>query len=189
VWHDAEVSPIFLLIGSPAVGKSSTSRALAARFERSVHIPVDDLRDMVVSGRSLPSPEWGAELTRQVALARGTAIRMAGDYVDAGFAVVLDDFWDPNELAEYGALLDRPGVHGVILHPGQDEAHRRNRARAGDHPGRSYIDEGIRVAYQLLAAALPRLDRRRWLVLDTTHLGIEATVDAILDHAGETVTP
>jgi len=56
------MSPMFLVIGSPAVGKSTTSRALAARFHKSVHIPVDNVRDMVVSGLRLPSPVWSDDL-------------------------------------------------------------------------------------------------------------------------------
>jgi tRNA A37 N6-isopentenylltransferase MiaA len=35
---------MFLIAGPPAVGKSSTSRALAARFPRCLYIPVDDIR-------------------------------------------------------------------------------------------------------------------------------------------------
>lgn len=68
---------IYLVVGPPAVGKSTTSRALAARFPRSVHIPVDDLRHMVVAGLALPVAEWSDELTRQVTLARNAAIAMA----------------------------------------------------------------------------------------------------------------
>ena len=46
--------PIYLVVGPPAVGKSTTSGALAARFPKSLHIPVDDFRNMVVSGIELP---------------------------------------------------------------------------------------------------------------------------------------
>jgi tRNA uridine 5-carbamoylmethylation protein Kti12 len=49
---------IFLLSGMPAVGKSSVSKALMQRFDKGVHIPVDDLRAMVVSGMVHPVPTW-----------------------------------------------------------------------------------------------------------------------------------
>ena len=39
---------------------AATARALAAHFEKSLHIPVDDLREMVVSGLALPGPTWDA---------------------------------------------------------------------------------------------------------------------------------
>ena len=86
------MNTIYLIIGPPAVGKSTTSRALAGRFPRSIHIPVDDLRNMVVNGLALPAAEWGDELSRQVALARNAVIAMALAYRQAGFTVVIDDF-------------------------------------------------------------------------------------------------
>jgi predicted kinase len=174
------MTPIYFIIGPPAVGKSTTSRALAARFTRSIHIPVDDLRNMVVAGLALPAAEWGDELTRQVTLARNAAIAMALAYREAGFAVVIDDFWDPNRLAEYRTLFDRPGVWPVLLWPERAEAHRRNLARSGDSPARAYIDEGIRTVYRELAEVVDALRSNGWLVLDTSALSIEEAVASIL---------
>lgn len=178
------MQPIFLVIGGPAVGKSSTSRALAARFERSVHVPVDDLRNMVVGGLALPGPDWDDALVRQVALARGIALAMARAYAAAGFAVVLDDFWDRGGLAEYRESIDAGDVAPVLLLPDQEEAHRRNAARSGADPVRAYLDEGIRDTYRQLVPIAADLARDGWLVLDSTDLDVEATVDAILGSAG-----
>jgi predicted kinase len=170
---------VFLLVGSASVGKSTTARALAARFERSVHIPVDDLRHMVVGGMAWPSPEWGDELQRQVALARGAAVRMALDYAAAGFAVVIDDFYDPMGMREYRELLARPDTLGVVLHPAEEEARRRNAARGGGTP-EPYVEMAITHAYGFLAPAIAGLAAGGWLVLDTTRLDAAATVEAIL---------
>ena len=52
------MSPIFLISGTPASGKSSVSLALMRRFARGVHLAVDDLREMVISGIAHPVPEW-----------------------------------------------------------------------------------------------------------------------------------
>ena len=41
-----------LILGMPAAGKSTVARALMARFARGLHLPVDDLRNIVVSGRT-----------------------------------------------------------------------------------------------------------------------------------------
>ena len=174
--------PIFLIVGGPGAGKSTTSRALAATFERGVHIPVDDLRDMVVSGLALPDADWGAELVRQIRLAREAAIRMALAYADEGFAVVLDDFWDPLGLEEYEALLARPGTHGIVLYPTPEEARRRNAARSPGEAG-AYIDEAIPIAYGILAPVIGRLPDEGWLVLDTTSLDVASAVAAIRKHA------
>lgn len=175
------MNQIFLIVGPPAVGKSTTSKALAARFPKSIHIGVDDLRDMVVSGLLLPSATWSDELAQQINLARGSAVHMALAYRDAGFAVVIDDFWDGNHPTDYQALLGQADVHKIVLYPVQDEAHRRNLQRSGDSPARSYIDEGIRIVYQQLNPVISQLGESGWHVLDTSRLDIEASVRAILN--------
>jgi len=176
------MQPIFLVVGGPGVGKSTTSRALAATFPRSIHVPVDDLRHMVVRGLALPAAEWTPELVRQIALARGAAVRLALDYAAAGFAVILDDFYDPHGLAEYRELLARPETHGVVLVPSQAEARRRNAARSTGEAG-AYIDAAIPIAYGFLEPALERLAAEGWLVLDTTALDVDGAVAAIVEHA------
>ena len=174
------LAPIFLVVGPPAVGKSTTSRALAAHFPRSIHIPVDNMRDMVVSGLELPGAVWTDEMTRQVSLARISVVHMALTYRQAGFAVVMDDFWDPGRLADYVDLFALPAVHRVTLFPAQGQAHQRNLQRSGDTPARAYIDEGIRIVYKELNAFVPQLAGQGWVVLDTSELSVEASVAAIL---------
>jgi len=174
------MQPIFLVVGGPGVGKSTTSRALAAVFPRSIHVPVDDLRHMVVSGLALPSPDWGEELVRQIRLAREAAVRLAEAYAGAGFAVVLDDFFDPHGLVEYRDLLGRPGTVGVVLFPTAEEARRRSRLRAtGDEA--QYIDMAVGHSYSVLGPAVGGLAEAGWLVLDTTDMEVAEVVAAILE--------
>lgn len=172
--------PIYLIVGPPAVGKSSTSRSLAARFRRSLYVAVDDLRTMVVSGLRLPAAEWSDELAQQITLARGAACHMALTYHAAGFAVVIDDFWDSNHPSDYAALLAHPDLRRVVLYPHQDEAHRRNLARSGNSPARAYIDEGIRIVYAQMNPVITQLAQDGWKVLDTTALNLEDTVERIM---------
>lgn len=179
----AELAPIFLIIGIPATGKSSTSRALALRLPKALHIPVDDLRMMVVSGLVLPAAEWTDALVEQVSLARKLAARMALAYREAGFAAVIDDFLDANTLHDYHELLEQPGVRRVVLLPTQDEAHRRNHVRSGGGPGAAYIDDGIRFFYDTARELATRLSEEGWLVIDNTALTVEETVDAILQRS------
>jgi adenylate kinase family enzyme len=174
------MNPIFLIVGPPAVGKSTTSRALANRFPLSIHIPVDDLRNMVVSGLALPSAEWNAALQQQITLARTTVIQMALAYQQAGFTVIIDDFYDTHLTTDYHTLLQQPHLHKIVLHPDQSAAHHRNFTRAGDSPARAYIDVGIRIVYQQLQPALTQLKQSGWYILDTTTLDVEASVSAIL---------
>lgn len=174
------MNPIVLLVGAPAVGKSTTSRALAARFPKSIHIPVDDIRNMVVSGLALPGPVWGEELSQQVSLARASVVHMALAYHSAGFTVIIDDFWNPGYPANYEALLSHPQVHKFLLYPGQHKAHQRNFQRSGESPARAFIDEGIQLVYQQLDPVVPQLAQEGWVVVDTTALSLEATVTTIL---------
>ncbi|MCU0485602.1 MAG: ATP-binding protein [Anaerolineales bacterium] len=177
------MQPLFILVGPPAAGKSTTSKALASKFSQSIHIPVDDIRDMVVAGLVLPGLEWSPELVRQISLARESAIHIARSYQSAGFAAVIDDFIDPNQLSEYQAFQNMPGIHKFVLYPNQAAAHMRNSRRAGSDPARDYIEEGIRIVYQQLDHMIEPLRKNGWIIIDTTELSIEETVLQILKHS------
>lgn len=181
--EDAGVPPIVLITGAAAVGKTTTARALAGAFPRSIHLPVDDVRHMVVGGMAWPGPDWHDALIEQVALARGAVIRTAGDYAAAGFSVVIDDFFDPLGMREYRSMLTGPETIAVLLHPSEAVARRRNAERNGGVP--NPMDErAIGHAYGFLGPALDELTADGWLVLDTTDLDVQATVEAILDRLG-----
>ena len=172
---------IFLIVGAPAVGKSTAARALAGRFPKSIHIPVDGVRDMVVSGLVYPGESWGAELVEQLKLARESVTQMAKTYSKAGFTVVVDDFWDPNsQLHEYDPMFEGLGVHKVLLYPDQQAAEERNRKRSGPNGETDSIEGGIRLVYENLMGKLENLRRDGWLIVDTTGKDVEATVDHIL---------
>jgi predicted kinase len=190
-----QAAPVVLLVGPPAVGKSTAARALCARFDRSIHVPVDDLRTRVLRGYAPPEPAWPASLVEQVRLARESALDTAQRYAAAGFVVVLDDFVDPPLLREYRALEGRPGVQRAVLAPTRDEARRRCARRELDPHLRQYIEAGIDVAYDVLETAVAPLQQRGYHVLDTSRLTVEATVDRILalpasdDGAGAAAVP
>lgn len=177
--------PIFLLAGPPAVGKSTTAHALAARYPKSIHIPVDDLREMVVSGLALPGTEWSPGLIEQLALARESAVQMALAYHAAGFAVTVDDFWDPHSrLEEYAALGRHPDAIRVLLLPDLETAEARNRKRSGPGQDNAYIAEGIQAVYRSLAGEVGALEQAGWFVADTSGQDIESVVAQILQRAG-----
>jgi predicted kinase len=174
------IMPIFIVVGPPAVGKSTAARALAAHFPQSIHLPVDDLRHMVVSGLELPSAEWSAALEQQITLARSSCIQIACAYRSAGFMVVIDDFWDAQVLTDYRPLLTHPHVHHVLLYPEQARAYQRNTQRSGTDAAAAYIAEGIGIVYYQLQDAVPQLAQLGWQVLDTTTLTPEETASAML---------
>ena len=176
---------IFVLVGAPAVGKSTAAHTLAAQFQKSIHIPVDDVRDMVVSGLVHPGDNWGQDLIEQLALARESVTQMAIKYSEAGFVVVIDDFWDPNSrLLEYNLLFQGTNVHKVLLYPSQQAAEARNRKRSGPGDGSDYIAGGIRLVYEHLSTEVAKLKSQGWMVVDTTDKSIETTASYILAQIG-----
>ncbi len=179
------MSHIYFLAGAPAVGKSTTARALAVQFQKSMHIPVDTIREMVVSGVVHPGGNWNQELIEQLTLARQNVTQMAITYRKAGFVVVIDDFWDPNSrLQEYARLFQEPNVHKILLFPSQKIAEERNLKRSGSVDASQYIADGIRSVYASLESDIVDLKKQGWLITDTTNKTIEETVKHILTRIG-----
>jgi predicted kinase len=168
---------IVLIAGSPASGKSTLARALAERADKGLHIPVDELRSMVVGGAVHPGPDWSEELRRQLVLARASAAQMALRYRKAGFLVAIDDFWDPfSGLAEYEALAAQPQVLRVLLRPDKQVVLARNHARRPPSDFRNTLDDGIEQVYADLEQQASRISAQGWHVFDTSTETAEASL-------------
>ncbi len=119
------------------------ARALLARYERGLHIDVDGIREMVVSGLASPL-EPSEETERQFGLAVTGSAQLAALYQAAGFAVAIEGAIDPWHAA---AALTDAGVGdamvGVELHPPVNVALRRNRTRQGKSFDTSILEEAI----------------------------------------------
>ncbi len=85
-------------------GKSTVGRLVAEHFSKSMHIQVDQLREMMVKGIDVPNAEGFTEGTyQQFQWARSTTIYMAQLYASQGVDVVIDDVCVPPNFAEqYG---------------------------------------------------------------------------------------
>ena len=169
---DAELQPIYLVTGIMAAGKSTVAQALAERLPRSVHVRGDTFRRFIVSGRAEmtlhPSDEARAQLQLRYELAADTARR----YVEAGFAVVLQDIVIGAELPAMVARIRTRPLHVIVLAP-------QIRAVAAREAGRPKTGYGTMTPEELdtaFRASTPRVG----LWLDTTALSIDQTVDHIL---------
>ena len=172
---------IFLITGAPGAGKSVTAAALMRRFPFGLHIPVDDLREWVVSGISQPVPEFTEETGRQFRLARGAAAQVAALYADAGFAMAVDDVIHEPDAEALVALLAPRTVHKIFLQPTLDVARARNADRTNKDFDTAVLAEAIRGNHRSLGEQ-NRADLG-WTIIDNSELNVEQTVDAILESA------
>jgi adenylate kinase family enzyme len=166
---------VFLISGIPGAGKTTVSRALAARFPRAAHLEGDAIGDLVVSGRVLPHEEPSDEAARQLLVRRRSICRIADTYADAGFVAVIDDVVvSPGVLATYeDELLTRPLVF-VQLQPSLDVVRARDAGR-----DKTWFD-----VWSHLDAQMREWHPKPGLWLDTSDLSVEETVDAIVARRG-----
>ena len=112
------MSSITLITGFAGSGKSTVSKLLARQFPKCLHISVDTLREMMVSGQFTPNDGWSEEGYRQFQLARTTAISMAVRYASQGVEVMIDDACMRSLFAEhYARLSTNPIARRVLLRP------------------------------------------------------------------------
>lgn len=174
-----EKGPVFLITGTPGVGKSSVAGALMRRFPFGFYVPVDDLREWVVSGIAHPTPVWTEETGRQFGIARRAVVELARIYADEGFAVAVDDVLLPGEGEEvYERELAGYVVHKVFLWADLEVTLGRNRDRTNKYFDTLGLEDLIRRLHEWMDPA--GYAEARWVVVDSTQLGAEETVDEIL---------
>lgn len=70
------MQPIIIFNGTPGSGKTTLSKELMQLFPLGIHIPIDNLREWVVTGIAHPIG-WTEETTRQFRLAESAAASVA----------------------------------------------------------------------------------------------------------------
>lgn len=106
---------LWFLSGPPGSGKSTLAQALAEQHERSIHIDCDALYNMVQGGHKAP---WEPGAEALFTLMYQTLIAQTHIYVRAGFTVIADYVWSPQEvLFLYRNLGSTYSFHPVFLLP------------------------------------------------------------------------
>lgn len=169
----------WILTGIPGAGKTTTSAALAGRFDRGAHIPGDVIQHLVVGGGAAPDPLGGEDTDRRADLCLRNQCLLARSFRHEGYAVVLDYVIGSAErLHSYLDQLPDEPVGLVVLTPSIDVARRRDRQQT---------DAALLEAWTHLHAQMADELAGHGLWLDTSDMSVGATVNAILARQDEAV--
>jgi len=164
---------VIIVSGTQGAGKSTVARALAARFDRGVHIEADQLQQMIVRGAAaVTPPEPQGEAKLQLRLRARHAAMLADSFFLAGFTVVIDDIAIGSRLDDFREDIRSRPLMLVNLAPSLDVVERRNFERPGKnvfHPWAPILDREMRVTMEGIG-----------LWIDNSVQSVEETVDEIL---------
>jgi adenylylsulfate kinase-like enzyme len=124
--HD--LSGCVIITGMPGAGKSTVTSLAARLLPKAAQAKGDDMNQMIQSGYVGWMGTPVAEALRQDQLCNRNMCSLANNFIDFGFAVLMDTVLaDRAELDFFLALLSPRPVRLVLLAPGVDVCQQRNR--------------------------------------------------------------
>jgi len=162
---------ICLITGPAGSGKSSVSKALASKFERSAVIEVDTLRGMIKGGYARPWPH-NEEVDLQLSLSAKNACDMANNLLEKGFSVFIDDVVGRKLLEQYSSFYKNKNFKAFLLMPSLEALLRRFDYRGNDKELRERTVE-------LHKRFSEKKDKLNWHIINSSDQTLEETVDEI----------
>jgi predicted kinase len=177
-----ELSGCVLVSGMPGVGKSTVTTLAARLLPRAARIKADDVNEMILSGRVGFRGKPADEASRHEELCNRNVCSLANNFIDFGFAVLIDRIVpNPARLdILIGLLAPRP-VRLVTLAPGVEVCQRRNATRdldeRWDFDGYHQLDADMRrelggVGWWFDTSALTPEETAEQLVREAAHRGV-----------------
>jgi chloramphenicol 3-O-phosphotransferase len=129
----AELAGCVIVSGMPGAGKSTLTELAAGLVPRAAQVKADDVNEMILSGRVRFNGEPPAEAARQVELCDRNLCSLAGNFIDFGFTVFVDQIIVDRAELDFvvGLLAPRP-VWLVTLAPTVEVCRHRNAIRDPD---------------------------------------------------------
>jgi guanylate kinase len=167
-------NPIVCLITGPAgAGKSTVSRALAEKFEKSAVINADDLQKMIVKGRVKLYP-WNEEVKQQLFLRTQNACTLANNFLELGYNVIIDCIVGRTHLKQYQDFFYNRKIKVFLLLPNMDALLDRFDKRENNYE--------LRIRTQELHDKFISIkDEVDWLVIDSSNQTVEKTTNQIFE--------
>lgn len=162
---------VCLITGPAGSGKSSVSKALANRFERSAVIEVDTLRGMVKGGFVRPYPHT-AEVDLQLSLIAKNACDIANNFLEKDFSVFIDGIMGKKVFEQYSNFFKDKNFKAFLILPSLDVLLARFDNRE--------TNESLRArTIELHKKFSERRDQLNWQVIDSSDQSLEETVEQI----------